>query len=397
MMDNSVVFLPAAQDACAFFRMYIPHLSIPNSDYYLTGWQPNGTPKVMDVHRVAYRKVAVVQRQSSEFNLQALRTLKGMGLKIIYDLDDNVWNLPAGNPAKQIFMENASGFAACAQEADVLTVSTIGLKTAVTTAFTFNKEVFVVPNAINFDMFKPKEMEREEVLIGWGGSNTHSSDFRELRRVLWEVLDACPQSRLEMAGASPKKQVEERVVIVEVKEKEKQLKIEIMRTKQQLEIPWINFDKKRYYKGKILDWKGLVDDEIVQHPKFQFKRWAPTREYPNRLSSWGWDISLAPLEDVRFNESKSNLKMLEAGAMKIPCLVSNVKPYQEFCALGGDDLKWLLCNKTGDWYSKLITLVNEPERRTYLGQKMYDVTKKYFNIESITNNWQYVLEKALSQ
>jgi hypothetical protein len=86
--------------------------------------------------------------------------------------------------------------------------------------------------------------------------------------------------------------------------------------------------------------------------------------------------------------------MLEAAAIKIPCLVSNIQPYFEFCCLGGD-LKWLLCNSIDDWKSKLITLINEPERREYLGQKMYDTAKKYFDIQVIRHNWEHAFQMAL--
>ena len=40
------------------------------------------------------------------------------------------------------------------------------------------------------------------------------------------------------------------------------------------------------------------------------------------------DISLAPLENNRFNQSKSNIKALEGTAIGVPMICSNVGPYK---------------------------------------------------------------------
>jgi glycosyltransferase involved in cell wall biosynthesis len=313
-------------------------------------------------------KVAVVQRQVSEHNLRAIRRMKEIGLKVVYDLDDNIWNLPDWNPGKETFDKMQDGFHMCAAEADIITVSTQGLKKACEKGFSdIKKEIVIVPNSINFDLFYPKNLVKDDtVLIGWQGSNTHSEDCKYAFDEVVKVLDEYPNTRIEICGAPAIEVYDEwENVIVDGKP---------MRRR-----------KKMHRASKL-----------AMHKQSTFRRWVPVGEYPNRFSSWGWDIALAPLADHKFNWSKSAIKMLEAAAIKIPCLASNIQPYNEFASLGGSDLKWLLCDFQSQWRTKLITLINEPERRKYLGEKMYAVAKKYFDADVIANHWKYAFGKALA-
>jgi glycosyltransferase involved in cell wall biosynthesis len=351
-----VVWLPANTDACALYRMYIPYLSTPRSQYlYSLG--------PIQAGMFAGAKVAVVQRQVSDFNKMALLRIKEAGLKIVYDLDDNIWSLPAYNPGKKTFDIHQDGFRQCAQLADILTVSTIGLATAAKTGFKlFDKEIFVVPNAVNFDLFKQKKMNVNDdlIFVGWGGSNTHSQDTAEAFDAVCEVLETNPKVRMKIIGAPAVDVITES-------------RVSDSGYKQQR--------------------KATRPSKISYNNHCRFTPWVPIGEYGNRMSCWGWDIALAPLEDNRFNRSKSNIKCLEAASIRIPCLCSDVQPYNEFCSLGGSDLKWLLCNSRNDWIKKLNILVNDKAIRDDLGNKMYDVAFKFFNIEKIKYNWQYIFQR----
>lgn len=431
-----VVYAPAGEDACAFYRMWLPHLNLPLSDYYFSGWNPDGTPKIMDIERMMDKRVAIVQRQGSIFNLQAIQAMHQIGLRVIYDLDDNLWSLPHGNPAKKAFMQNQQGFVVCAKECDLLTVSTQGLKTAASVALP-HKDIQIVPNAMDFNLFQKKEIKRDDgcVVIGWGGSNTHLDDMAQVFNIMSEVLDGCPKAIMEVVGAPPMKEAKQTIRVLEVLKREETvaktklelkvddtektkkvmipygLLVEDVVTKQQEKVSWKEFkktDSTIHLKGGTTikaQGKDIVGQTMTRlvwvpanltfHPRYRFKPWAPMREYPNRLSSWAWDIAIAALEDVRFNTSKSNIKMLEAAAIQIPCLVSPIQPYVEFCALGGKDLNWLLCHNPQEWKSKLIALINEPEQREFLGKKMYETAKKYFSIDVIKSHWEYAFNRVL--
>jgi hypothetical protein len=51
-------------------------------------------------------------------------------------------------------------------------------------------------------------------------------------------------------------------------------------------------------------------------------------DYPAALAALNLDVAIAPLEINAFNEAKSNLKLLEYGALGYPVVCSDIVPYQ---------------------------------------------------------------------
>ena len=90
--NNSVCFLGAWLDACSLWRFYYPHQNIPGSSFYFFANQPN-----FDV--IAGCDVLVVQRCCSLPQFNFINTCRALGSRIIYDPDDDVWDLPEYNPA----------------------------------------------------------------------------------------------------------------------------------------------------------------------------------------------------------------------------------------------------------------------------------------------------------
>lgn len=331
-------WLPANIDACALYREFIPHLHTPNSLFLFR-------PDRLHLNELKGCEVVVVQRQVTPENLKAMKMLKASGHKVVYDLDDNMWQLPTWNPAYKAFREMQEGFAVCAAEADLITVSTRGLLAACRSHLArLDKEMLITPNAVDFDLFQPSTLEREDgrVVVGWGGSNTHSGDIVDA----WEVLPGLVKAHENL---------------------------------------WLDF----------VGMRGPKD--LAGHARVNMKPWVPVGEFANRLAGWSWDIAMAPLTDIKFNRSKSAIKALEAAALKIPCLMSDVQPYHEFAALGGDDLMWLLCDTRQQWREKLSALIEDAAYRKHLGQVMYDTAKKYFDIEVIKDNWAYALNRAVGR
>ncbi len=185
--------------------------------------------------------------------MEALRQMKAMGLKVVYDLDDDLWGIQASNPAKNIFEQMLAGFGPCIEMCDVVTVSTNRLKTAVRTAVprAKSKEIIVIPNAIDFNYMHeaPLKKSADTVVVGWGGSNTHSGDVRPAWEVLPGLLERFPKMKVEFVGMVP-------------------------------------------------------GGKLAGHPRVRMRDWAPVGEYASRFATWSWDIVLAPLDNNRFNRSK---------------------------------------------------------------------------------------------
>ena len=328
-----VSYVPAWLDACALYRLFLPHLHTPYSRFTFHRIR---TP----VEEMADASVIVVQRQCSQGNMLALRQMREMGLKVVYDLDDDLWSIPGSSPAKKIFEPVKAGFGACMHFCDCLTVSTEGLKTAVQTAVPVarTKPIHVIPNGIDFNYMRPSVLpkNKNKVVVGWGGSNTHAGDVGIAWSVLPELLEELPQLHLEFVGMYP-------------------------------------------------------PAKLINHERVRMREFVPVGEFSSRFASWGWDIVLAPLDSCRFNNSKSNIKMLEASAIGAPCLASDFGPYRNFCELS-PDLGWLLCKTTSDWKNKIRELVLNEERRIEMAARMRRVAEEHFEQGKLISKWIEVFE-----
>lgn len=77
------------------------------------------------------------------------------------------------------------------------------------------------------------------------------------------------------------------------------------------------------------DWVffGMCPEELRPFVK-EFHPFVPFEQYPAKLASLDLDLAVAPLEVNRFNECKSNLRLLEYGILGWPVVCSDVLPYR---------------------------------------------------------------------
>jgi hypothetical protein len=330
--ENSVVFLAASLDACALWRLFFPYLATPGSGFFCFR-------NSVDFTRITGYEVCVVQRCCTPQQFQFISTAAQLGMKVIYDLDDNIWDIPTYNPAHEPLAKFRDGFGQCIKAVDVVTVSTAALRNAVQKNIgrMVNGQgrtipVVVAENRILERVFAiPARLDK--LVIGWAGSSSHIGDLVLISRGLAQIAK------------------EHSDIIVE-------------------------------YRGCVLP----VGDPLWGVPNFRHRQWTPVTEFGGRMPLWGWGIALAPVIDNAFNASKSCIKMIEAGYCGIPCLASSVRPYQEFCA-HDKDLAWLLCGSAIAFERKIRALVSDPIHRAYLGRKMKEVVTAYYTYGSRHEGW----------
>ena len=329
---RSVAWLPAWRDACALYRMFIPSLHTPNSLFILAQGR-------MPLDMYCDVDVSVVQRIATKPNLLAIQVMKKAGMKLVFDLDDNIWSIPRYNPAKELFEQLKPGIQACSSECDVLTVSTQALKVAARKYMPAwrNRRIEVIPNSIDFDYFPERRKGNvEKFVVAWAGSNTHSEDIRKVFALIPSVLEKEPDIHFQTVGQK-------------------------------------------------------LPETMAFNPRISSKEFVPVSEYAARLSSWDWDLLLAPLEKNEFNHSKSNIKILEAAAIGSPILVSDVGSYGEFMRLDSD-LRYLLCSKESDWRNKIIELKHEPGLRNRLVHRMRKAAREHFDAPKVALKWREIFE-----
>lgn len=268
-------------------------------------------------------------------------------MKIVYDLDDNMWEIPEFNPAHASLGQYRDGFTACIQMVDAVTVSTLALQKAVKrhvkvlrNRFT-GKEipVMIAENRVEMRMFAPPQ-KKKELIVGWAGSSSHIGDLEVMQDGLIEVAKENPDVVFEFRGLN-------------------------------------------------------ASTTVAALPNARFKLWTPVSEFAARMPLWGWSIATAPLVSHDFNSSKSCIKVLEAAYCKIPCLASWVDPYAHFMS-HDPELKWLLCASKSQWAPKLRDLIHDEARRLELGQRMYNVMVEHFSFNKRHEGWDKVFATVRS-
>ncbi len=255
--------------------------------------------------------VLIIHTLPLQRQMPAIEHLRQNGTKIIWSLDDNIHALPRESPAFRIYDEAKPVFAYLQKYAHDIIVSTEPLMRAMWRGT-------ALPNLIDTRYWRtdtPK-VSNEPLRILWVGSQSHDSrDLELLRDVVEQLFDEYPNVIFLFFGCLPESMGE--------------------RIDGQL-VPLACYD------GRV----GYVPG-------------VPIEEYPDTMMALNADIGICCLEDTIFNESKSNLKMLEYSMVATPSVATDIGGYnyQDGIAMLGDLL--------GDC-SKLI---EDEELRLALGER----------------------------
>lgn len=251
------------------------------------------------------------------------QTIKdGMGVKVVCDLDD-YWRLPPNHINYEFYQKTAERIERNIAQADLVTVSNERIAEK---ARQFNDNVVIVPNALPFgrNQYGDERIESDRVRIFWAGSVTHEHDLKILRGPVNRLKQYADKIQMVMAG----------------------------------------YNDTDSYTKSIWDRMFSAFTAGGQLPYKKIHSLMPA-EY---MASYEHaDLMVIPLEASEWHSCKSNLKILEAAAKKIPCIVSNVEPYSR-----DTDAPVLLVNNKKDWFEHIKLLTLDHEARKEYGQRLYE-------------------------
>lgn len=135
-----------------------------------------------------------------------------------------------------------------------------------------------------------------------------------------------------------------------------------------------------------VDWvfMGMHTPEMAPYLK-EFHGFVAIADYPKKIASLDLDIAIAPLEDNRFNQCKSNLRLLEYGAMGWPVVCSDVYPYR---TRNAPVIR--VSNEPDAWVAAIRSLYNEPLRRQQ-AQRLSHWVDRYFWLSDVIPSWSEAL------
>jgi hypothetical protein len=285
-----------------------------------------------------------------------MRKWKQMGKKVVYEIDDDLWNVNPDNPSANVSTDMKEQYETMIKEADLVTTTTPYLAKLIKKK---NKNVAICPNAVDFDLFEERLHRGDELRIAYTGAASH-----------WDDLSIISEAIIQL-------QKKYKFLFIVIGMTGSPLPSDLWEYKQMMRMG-LQPERKKYFE-KALKWADSMKGINWQHEPF----WSPML-YPERLKQVDFDIGVAPLHDNKFNHSKSCIKFYEYASVGAVTLASDVLPYNK-------EVGYCAKNTTKDWYKKLEKLIVDKQFRSKLLFKQSDWVQDHRDIKDIAILW----EKAL--
>ncbi len=265
---------------------------------------------------VAGYDVLVISNGSNERALELLQHARSAGVYIVADIDDDPWHMTDANPNIMHFDETERmSLEAVLSQADCVTTTNPFLADFVSS---FGSSVIVLPNCLPGEYWHVAKCRHPKTVIGWIGGLTHYDDL---------LLVAEPINRL----LTERSDIEFHLTVFEEHPFQPKTKVKILPAT--LNLP----------------------------------------EYPALFA--GIDIGIAPLVDNHFNRSKSDLKFLEYGAARVPCVASDVSTYSRAIRPGQNGF---LAANSAQWIEHLTRLIDDATLREQIATEARKTAEERF-------------------
>lgn len=283
--------------------------------------------------------VVVFQRPDDPAKVQAMKALKAMGKKIVFDNDDT-YKIDADVKLKEATQQRVKVIDDALGVADLVTTTTNFL------ADEYRKisdNVVVIPNCVNpNDWDEPLKNETDKIRVGFVGSVANTNDdYNHIKKTI-KALNKRKDVQLVVFGMP--------VVSSDTKEVAKLYKKE--------------YD---FWGSLDIDWQPLVRMD----------------QYFETLNSLRLDVMLIPRGDNYFNRCKSNIKFLEASMLEIPVVAQSftdgLSPY--------DGLDIPLAVTDEDFLREVTKLIESKDLRQSIGKKSKEYVLENYNINKNAHLW----------
>lgn len=214
-----------------------------------------------------------------------------------------------------------------------------------------NNALAVVKNAIDYNLpgWNAPKIPSKKIRIGWAGGIHHRPDVKEFAQVPHLVNQAVGRENIQ----------------------------------------WDFYGKPPLKDGEKKDWQHEAWDEYRRVLTAGFKgqqNWnihlaLPPDSYGIMYSNM--DIVIAPLQMNPFNDSKSDIKVAEAGRYGVPLVASNVGCYDETIKNWHNGVLIEPKASRRSWVKALTRIIKDHELRNQMGQNLKLVTDELFDINKV--------------
>ena len=282
---------------CGHWRMIWPEILLNEYQHCVVH---GTTMMVLDPRHYESLSTVRIQRQASPSQLKFINFMQSLkkanNFNLIYEIDDVLFyeDIPKYNKFRAAFANDEVRESAktIMESCDEITVTCEYMKQYYASK-TDNKNITVIPNFVpRFWMDGFFDENQKSV------NYTKSIKKRKKPRVLWSGSGA----HFDQTGKSSSDDFGHIIEIIE---------------KTLNKYQWVMFGS--------YPWKLAPH---IRSGKIEFHKWVPIYDYPRKLNSLNANVTIAPLHDNPFNNSKSDLKYIESCALGTPVICQDIETYK---------------------------------------------------------------------
>lgn len=286
--------------------------------------------------------------------LKWMKEYKKLGKRVLYDLDDDFWQVAKENPSVLVSNATKDQYEGMIRESHaVITPSEVLAKKV---KKHFKKPIFITPNCADENLYKERPHEHQDLVIGYMGASSHWKDLQ----IIGEAISILSQRHnfiftiyglvgepMEAAVYAYERYLNERLMP----------------------------EKDAFYKSALDFYKTLKNVRIWHVP------FMPPELHPSVLARCDFDIGLAPLEDNEFNRGKSCIKFYEYAKVGTVTIASDVEPYKS-------EVNYRAKNTVKDWVNKIEKLIVDETERARIYRQQREWVDKNRNVETTGIAWE---------
>ena len=294
--------------------------------------------------------MVLVQRNTIKPHLvdRFINHCKKRNLPIIFEIDDDLTNVPPAKDPTGIYAKTAVGIKAIIAASSTTIVSTepLGKKLS-----QYNSNIVVVPNTISESIwFRPLAAENnpsdrlfdpDKIKILYMGNPTHGEDLAMVKPVFEKLVDRGYPVQLYVIGGEPE--------------------------------------------SASKDWYQRISIPAASRHYPQFVPWF-------RQLAENFTLAIAPLVENEFNQCKSPLKYLQYSAVGLPTICSNVTPYKE---LVSDHNGFLVDNTVEQWCRVIADAIDNSETLPEISHNAREFVVSQYGISNYTAMYLNIFQKLL--
>lgn len=316
-----VLAFRADNSGCSHYRIMTP-LKELSRQQKIIGMVSSAHYEPAEIEQIAPDTI-VIQRQLKQDVRLELYKAYGKAFRV-YEIDDLITNFPERCAHRIGFgPETQNDLIRSIGFCDRLVVSTQPLADAFGR---WANDVKVAHNYLDrksWETLQPKKRQGKKPRVGWAGAGGHDGDIEMMFDVVKSLFS---------------------------------------------EVEWI--------------FMGMCPEILRPYAK-EIHGWSSIDEYPKHLASLNLDLAIAPLVQHPFNEAKSNIKILEYGAIGYPVVCSDILPYQD-PRFPIERVK----NKAKEWISSIREHVNDLDEAERRGAALKLEIHQNFFIDQHIGEWQ---------